>query len=257
MASRSSLPTAILAAGEGSRLRAGSPSQPPKPGILLQNRPIAEWSLRAFRSAGVSNFRIGLGYQADEVGRIYTEIAQKLEVEIELLTVADWEKGNGVTALALAQSYAGEPFLLSMADHLFSPRMIRQIHQHPLASERLALAVDRHRESFVDLDDLTKVQIESGRIVSIGKDLATWNAGDTGLFRMSDALVQGLYEAQEDEEYSLSDGVRRCINRGLVDAVVLGEASMWLDIDTAQDLEVATLQRSELLAEISPRRVAG
>ncbi len=247
-----SLPVAILAAGEGTRLRRED-AKLPKPCMPLLGMTIAQWSLQAFHAAGVREFMVGIGFEANTVGKTYQTVAAELGFEVELLPVTGWEKGNGVTALALARYFSGRSYLLSMADHLFSPRMIRYLCQSSREADKIALAVDTHSESFVDLDDLTKVQISAGHVVAIGKDISPWDAGDSGLFVGADSLARGLEAAQADSEFSLSDGVRRCASSGLVDAVTLPEPAMWIDLDTPEDLRFAAQNRTDLLAEISPQ----
>lgn len=245
------LPVAILAAGEGSRLRTAEVTLP-KPCMPLRGMTIAQWSLRAFCAAGVGEFVVGIGFEADTVGKTYQKVAAELGCEVELLPVTGWEKGNGVTALALVRYFSGRSHLLSMADHLFSPRMIKFLCQSSPGADKIALAVDSHSESFVDLDDLTKVRISDGQVTAIGKDISPWDAGDSGLFVGADSLARSLEAAQADSEFSLSDGVRRCASSGLVDAVTLPEPAMWIDLDTPEDLHFAAQKRTDLLAEISP-----
>ncbi|MEJ2085725.1 MAG: hypothetical protein P8Y44_08595, partial [Acidobacteriota bacterium] len=201
--------------------------------------------------AGAGEFRIGVGYESDRVQETYSRVARDLGCRVDFLPVTDWQYGNGVSALALARSFKGERFLLSMADHIFSPRMIRSLAAHAMSDGAVALAVDSFSESFVDLDDLTKVRIEANRIVAIGKDISPWHAGDTGLFLCEDSLQRGLAAAQAAGEFSLSDGIRRCAEVGAVEAVRVLEPKLWIDIDTPQDLETASAERAEVLQEIA------
>jgi choline kinase len=216
----------------------------------LRGATIAEWNLNAFYAAGAREFRVGLGFRADMVRKNYLDIAERLGCEIEFVTVQDWKKGNGVTALALARSFSERPFLLSMADHLFSPQMIKYLAEFETGSDKITLAVDPFPGSIIDLDDLTKVQTEAGHVVAIGKELPSWDAGDSGLFYCTATLAEGLEAAQAASRFSLSDGVRRCASRGLVLAAVLPRPRMWIDIDTPDDLHLAATEDHELLTEI-------
>lgn len=246
------LPVSILAAGEGTRLR-GVDEKLPKPCMPLRGATIAEWNLNAFYAAGAREFRVGLGFEADMVRNNYLAIAERLGCDIEFVNVQNWEKGNGVTALALARSFSARPFLLSMADHLFSPRMIRYLAGFEKDSDKITLAVDPFPGTIVDLDDLTKVQTEAGHVIAIGKELTSWDAGDSGLFYCTETLAEGLEAAQADSEFSLSGGVRRCASKGLVLAAALPEPRMWIDIDTPDDLHIASTQAHDLLTELSLR----
>lgn len=244
-----SMTVAILAAGEGSRLRGQNPGRP-KPSIEVSGLPIAEWSLRAFVACGMRDFRIGLGYRAPLVRDTYSRIADGLDCAVEFVEVPNWELGNGVTALELARSFGSEPFILSMADHVFSPRLIKRLVASGPSDDQIALAVDPFPESFLDLEDLTKVRLDAGKVVAIGKEITPWQAGDTGLFLCGGVLGAGLEKAQSKDEYSLSAGVQQCAAEGLVRAVEMTEPRLWIDIDTPLDIQAAIADRASLLENI-------
>ena len=248
MESSLSIPVAILAAGEGSRLQ-GSAERVPKPCMPLEGATIAEWSLKAFRLAGIREIRVGVGFMSTDVRRHYQVLANNLQCDIEFVDTDGWEQGNGVTALALARSFEDRPFLLAMADHMFSPQVVHLLLDRPPDMNKIALAVDPFPDTVLDLADLTKVLVKSDHVVAIGKDLRSWNAGDTGLFHCGRVLAESLSEAQEKNQFSLSDGVRRCAERGLVQARQLGEKNLWIDIDTPSDLGAAAKVVQQLLSE--------
>ena len=117
--------------------------------------------------------------------------------------------------------------------------------------------MDPFPETVLDLADLTKVLVESDRVVAIGKDLRTWNAGDTGLFYCGRALMESLLEAQARNQFSLSDGIRRCAQRGLVQARQIEKPNLWIDIDTPADLGAAETRVQGLLAEQAHKSPVG
>ena len=244
-----SMTVAILAAGEGSRLRGHNPAQP-KPSIEVCGLQIAEWSLRAFAGCGMRDFRIGLGFRAPQVRDTYSRIADRLDCCVDFVDVPNWQLGNGVTALELTRSFGSKPFILSMADHVFSPRLINKLVASKPSNDQIALAVDPFPESFVDLDDLTKVRLDEGKVVAIGKEITPWQAGDTGLFVCGGALGIGLEQAQSKEQFSLSAGVQQCAADGLVRAVEMTEPRLWIDIDTPLDIQAAIADRASLLEDI-------
>lgn len=237
------VPVAVLAAGEGSRLADGTVTVP-KPCRPLLGRSLAEWTLRSFSAAGVAEFRIVLGHRGDEVREHFIPVGARLGLDVSFLEVDDWRRGNGVSALRAARSFGERPFLLTMADHLFSVALIREVLDNPPGSEEVLLAVDPSPAPTLDLDDLTKVRLEGDRIVSIGKELESWDAGDTGLFYASRGLAEGLGRAQERGLFSLSDGVGECAAAGRFRAIRLRASGQWLDIDTPADLHAA--ERADL-----------
>ena len=222
----------ILAAGEGSRLRSGR-SSVPKPLARLRGLSIAERSVAQLLTAGVTRFVVVLGCDAALVRREFECVAKRRRCEISFVDAANWEKGNGCSAIAAAPLVGDDPFLLTMVDHLLATEMIRDVMAEPPAKDEVALAVDHDAENVFDLADLTKVEVCEERVAAIGKDLGTWNAGDTGLFYCSSRLFEGLARAHEQGKFSLTDGIRECAVQGDVRAIdVTGK--LWLDIDTPE-----------------------
>ncbi len=222
----------ILAAGEGRRLRSGRSSLP-KPLVRLRGLSIAERSVAQLLAAGVERFAVVLGCDATLVQHEFERVARRRRCHISFVEAANWRKGNGCSALAAAPLVGNSAFLLTMVDHLLTPEMIRKVLADPPAQDEVALAVDHDTENVFDFPDLTKVEVTEGRIAAIGKELTTWNAGDTGLFYCSTLLFDGLAKAHTHGKFSLTDGIKECAAQGGVRAIdVTGEA--WLDVDTPE-----------------------
>ena len=227
----------ILAAGEGKRLRSAC-SFVPKPLVRLRGLSIAERSIAQLLTAGVERFVVVLGCDAALVQHEFERVARRRRCHISFVVAENWGKGNGCSAVAAASLVGESPFLLTMVDHLLPPEMIRKMLADPPAQDEVVLAVDHDTENVFDLPDLTKVEVSGGRIAAIGKDLASWNAGDTGLFYCSSRLFKGLARAHKQSEFSLTDGIRECLAQGWVRAIdVTGER--WLDVDSPEALQEA------------------
>jgi len=221
----------ILAAGNGTRLK--GKHKVPKPLVKVCGLSLAERTVAQLRDAGVRRFVVVLGNQAETVRAHFEKVLRRRDCEGVFVLAPDWEKGNGCSAAAAAPYVKGRPFVLTMVDHLLSPGMIKELLSNPPASGRIMLAVDRSPAHQPDEDDLTKVSISRGRVVDIGKDLESWDAGDTGLFYCTDVLFEGLEAARSRGRYSLTDGVRWCARLGAVRAVdVTGQP--WIDVDTPE-----------------------
>ena len=248
LSGKSNTPVAvILAAGEGSRLRSEH-SSVPKPLVRLRGLSIAERSIAQLLAAGIEQFVIVLGYNAMIVRREFERIAKQRHCNISFVKAANWKKGNGCSAIAAAPLIGNRPFLLTMVDHLLAPEMIRDVLAEPLAQNEIALAVDHDTKNVFSLFDLTKVNVFKGRIAAIGKDLTTWNAGDTGLFYCTLKLFEGLSTAHKQGNFSLTDGIKECIAQGKVRAIdVTGK--LWLDVDTPEALKEATCQIDAVTAK--------
>ncbi len=236
----------ILAAGKGTRLRSAR-SSVPKPLIHLRGLSIAERSIAQLLTAGVERFVVVLGHDAELVRQEFERVAKRRRCHITFVEAENWERGNGCSTVAAAPWVDDSPFLLTMVDHLLPPEMIREVLANPPAPDEIALAVDRDTENVFDLPDLTKVDVSEGCITAIGKDLATWNAGDTGLFYCSSRLFEGLARAHEQGKFSLTDGVRECVARGGVRVIDVTGAG-WLDVDTPEAFQEA-VQRTDASME--------
>ena len=237
----------ILAAGEGSRLRNGR-SSVPKPLVRLRGLSIAERSVAQLLTAGVERFVVVLGCDASIVRSEFERVARRRRCDISFVEAADWKKGNGCSAIAAAPLIGDNPFLLTMVDHLLAPDMIRDVLAEPLAHDGVALAVDHDAENVFDLPDLTKVEVSGGQIAAIGKDLASWNAGDTGLFYCSPRLFDGLARAHKRSMFSLTDGIDECAAEGGVRAIDVTGRS-WLDVDTPEAFQEATRRIDAAMAK--------
>lgn len=126
-----------------------------------------------------------------------------------------------------------------MADHLYSPKLLRMLLAADVPENCCALAVDRDIERCFDLDDATKVQCRGGRIQQIGKELEVYDALDTGVFRVGpDLLCELALVESRLGDCSLSEGVQAMARKGRFLAVDVGEIR-WIDVDTPLALERA------------------
>jgi len=214
----------IIAAGHGSRLREISPSKPltPVAGVALIER-----VLRAAAAGGATRFTVVTGHEA---ARVEAFLATLTGLAIETVQVADWDLPNGHSVLAGAARIEGD-YLLTMADHLFDPAIVRALIAAPPAA--LTLAVDR---------DLAHPLLDTdGAIVRIGKALKRFDAVDTGLFRATPALAEAIGAGGG----SLSEGVQRLADQGKARTLDV-TGLRWLDVDDP----IALAKAEEMLAGI-------
>ncbi|MBW2552040.1 MAG: NTP transferase domain-containing protein, partial [Deltaproteobacteria bacterium] len=228
----------ILAAGEGSRLRSAR-SVVPTPLVRLRGLSIAERSIAQLLTAGVERFVVVLGCDAAPVQHEFERVAKRRRCHISFVEAENWEKGNGFSTIAAAPLVGDSPFLLTTVDRLLPQEMIRNVLADPPAQDEVALAVDHDIENVFDLPELAKVEVSGGRVAAFGKDLTTWNAGDTGLYYSSSGLFEGLARAHKQGKFSLTDGIQACAAQGGVRAIdVTGE--LWLAVDTPEAFQEAT-----------------
>ena len=223
----------ILAAGLGSRLR--QQTKTPKPLTRVLGLTLAERVVCILLAVGVQRFLVTLGHEAETVRAHFLDIARRRGVIIDFIEAEDWEQGNGASALA-AKGRTGEvPFFLVMIDHHFDPKIARALADDPPAPREMCLAVDRDKDAIFDLDDVTRVKIDKGRIKEIDKTLDDWDAGDTGVMLCTSALFEGLERAAARNRHGLSDGLRELAGEGRARTVDV-TGLPWLDVDTPEAL---------------------
>jgi histidinol-phosphate aminotransferase len=192
---------------------------------------------------GLQEVVIITGFQGERVRRAISA-EPSLGMRLTYVSNEQFHKKNGVSLLA-ASDYIDSECILTMADHLYSPELVRKLMAADVPEGSCALAVDRDIQRCFDLDDATKVQSRAGRIQQIGKDLELFDALDTGVFRIGPDLLceLALVEARVGD-CSLSDGVQALARKGRFLAVDVGDVR-WIDVDTP-----LALQRAEAMVRV-------
>ncbi len=226
----------IIAAGRGSRFD-GAGQKSHKTLIPVCGVPLIQRIVSA--CGAIEEFVIVTGYRAPELEAALTHLLAG-RARVRFVRNGQWERANGVSVLAAREALVGEQsFLLSMSDHLFEPKLAETILAAGASPEGCALAVDRDIAGVRDLEDATRVRLDSeSRITGIGKLLENFDAVDTGVFLCTSALFEALETAQARGGDSLSDGVRVLCESGRMRAVEV-TGCLWQDVDNPADLAEA------------------
>ena len=225
----------IIAAGKGSRLQSIADL---KPLIPLKNIPLIESVVDSAMEAGADDFYVVVGYKGADVRAHLEKVGRSKNVSITVIENKDWERANGISVLK-AQPYLNEPFLLMMADHIFDPEIARLLISQSENNEGLLLAVDENLgNSFVDMDDVTRVLTQDNRIKNIGKGIETYNCFDTGIFLCEPVLFEAIKDSSKKGDESLSGGVRNLARQGKAKTVPIN-GSFWCDIDDPTNFKQA------------------
>lgn len=232
----------LLAAGEGSRLRAAAPY---KPLCQVAGRTLIDHALTGLAEAGITRAVVVLGYGGDAVA---AHLAAHLQPLTLTITRSDHRRPNGVSALAGSAEVAGDA-LLAMCDHLVDPALYARLSEAG-AGDGLRLGVDRRlRHPWVDPLDVTCVATEGDRITAIGKGNVPHDCYDTGVFAVGPALFAALATLADP---SLTDGVRALAIEGRAQAIDCSDLD-WIDVDDA-----AALAKAEAwLSPPAPMRASG
>jgi choline kinase len=206
---------------------------------------LLERTVGCCRAAGVERILVVTGFRAELVA---AEVARIDRGDLEVVHNPDWRRANGLSLYACREEL-DEAFLLMMSDHLFDPTILADLAQAPAPDGSVILAVDGKIDSVFDLDDATKVRVEDGRIVAIGKELTDYNFIDCGLFRCTPAIFDALGQARAERggDSSLSQGMQILGQLGRFLPFDIG-GRWWQDVDTPEMLEHA----SKLLDRVGP-----
>ena len=229
----------ILAAGLGSRLAGATGFDGPKPLIPVGGTPLIVRAVAGLERAGCDWVVIVLGFQGEHIERV---VKQHYQGPAELIFAHNprYELANGMSVLAARDWVEGE-FVLTMADHIFDPTVLELVRDVRPPPNGAALLVDYKLDTIFDMDDATKVLVKDGRITRIGKELASFNAVDTGLFVCTGALFGALEKVYAQHgDVSLSDGVQALCAADEMTGIDIGEGA-WQDVDDPEMLERAEM----------------
>lgn len=218
----------ILAAGKGERLVNGKPH--PKPLEKVNGVPLIVRVLRSLEQAGVKDVAIVVGYLGDVLKAGLA--GYRFDLQLHFYDNDEYDKPNGTSLLKAADFVQGPTYLL-MSDHLWSQDLIHAVRRYPLAVDEAVLGIDFNIASCFDLDDATKVSVRGDRVKAIHKELPSYEALDTGVFRITPAVIEALRCADGPDGCSLSDGIATLAKDGRM-RVVDVEQAVWVDVDTPQ-----------------------
>jgi CDP-L-myo-inositol myo-inositolphosphotransferase len=241
----------IIAAGKGERISGKGPS---KPLVHLLGVPLIERTIRTAAGAGFDDFCVVTGHNGHMLTRFLDDLGCRMDVRITTLENERWEEGNGTSVLRAEEAIDGR-FVLLMSDHVFDGEILKRLRDQPLNDGEVRLAIDYGLDAndAVDVADVTKVLVNDGGIDNIGKDLAHYNAYDTGIFLCSPSLFSAVRESLQRGDPSLSGAVRILAEDGLVRPFNT-EGRFWIDIDDTVSLAKG---RSILLSNLASKSADG
>ncbi len=226
----------IIAAGEGSRLKNYTQDRP-KSMVEVGGKTLLEHIILRLKKAGLGEIVLVIGYQGEKLQNYFGD-GSKFGVKIEYVQNHQWKRGNGLS-VACGKKSIQENFFLLMSDHLFDHSIVEEMKKFSLPEGAVALGVDFSRGSpFIDLEDVTKVHTVEGKIISIGKEIPTYNAFDTGIFHCSPEFFTALEQSVANGDESISGGMRILAQQGK--ALVFDiKGKPWIDVDTEYFLKKA------------------
>jgi len=218
----------ILAAGYGSRLERVSKGRP-KCLVPVGGRSLIEHQIEALNDAGIGRVLVVVGYKAEEVRR---EIGDR----VEYIENTRYDETNSLYSLWLARDWIEGPFVLMNCDLLFHPQILDRL----LAQGGNGIAFD---SSSTGGREQTKVAVQEGRLVDLGKDLPPEaSRGESIGLTCYDA--QGVHILMARADALIDSGAENCWSieaiRGICSTVKVKAYNVagmpWVEVDFPNDL---------------------
>ncbi len=218
----------ILAAGFGTRLR--EYASLPKPVVRVFGLPLIAYPMASLMASGVETFYVVVNRLNAEY---VEEVVSRAGVEAELVVNPRPELGNGYSLLVGMEHVKGERFYVSMSDHIYTPEMPQSISG--LWDADVAVCVDS-RPVFVDEGEATRVLVDKGAVLDIGKGLSEYTHVDTGVMAMRADMHKAYAEYITEGVNELSHLVRNAVLDGFRVVAVDVSGIPWVDMDSLEDL---------------------
>jgi dTDP-glucose pyrophosphorylase len=225
----------LLAAGRGTRMRELT-ADLPKPMIEVRGKPVLQHVVEGLREAGVRNFLIIVGYQADAVRNFFGDGSRyKIDIQYTTQVVQD---GTG-RVVDLARNFIGDsPFILSYGDILVDPVNYKWLLDLPDDVEAI-ISVKRGEDvskgGAVFLNDKMEL-LDICEKSKPGEATTPWYNAGIYAFRPSIFEFTAKLKPSPRGEYELTDAIRDLAHSGkkLKALELTGE---WADVRDPEILE--------------------
>jgi len=221
----------VLAAGDGGRLR---PLTEFTPKVLLEagGHPLIHYPIEALRLAGVTDIAVVVGYLGERV----RSAVQAIHPQLTIIENEQYEEGLALSVFAARFFVRDDPFVLCMGDHPISSDIPRRVLSN--GHTESTLCVDWGAKLSCQVNDGTRVLVDpNGYISAIGKSLESWNAMDTGVFRMTGDVFSAIDHlvGRQGPAVGVSDVVRYLGRNGQPFDTCDVSGAFWGDVDTVED----------------------
>jgi UDP-N-acetylglucosamine diphosphorylase/glucosamine-1-phosphate N-acetyltransferase len=216
------LKAVILAAGEGTRLRPFTVSEP-KPMIPIANRPILEYAVEALAANSVRDITMVVGYKKERI-MSHFEDGRRWGVELHYVEQSRRVARAGTAyALSMAKDKVKGDFLVLPGDNIISPKLIGELLDQK-GKYRLVITESENPSKYgvVEL---------SGKAVRNIVEKPEQHISDlisTGIYKFSSDVFQIIDEVMEAGRYDLTSVIQHMIPKTKVTAVKTSR--VWIDV---------------------------
>jgi choline kinase len=155
----------ILSAGQGKRLLPLTASSP-KCILPINGQSLLEWQLDELAKCGIEQVTVVVGYEAQQVRQLLLQ--RNGQQQVRTLYNPAYAVTDNLVSCWTARGEMEDDFVLLNGDTLFEAPIMRRLLDSPA---RPVTLVTDHKPNY-DADDM-KVSLDGGRLVNIGKDLAS------------------------------------------------------------------------------------
>ncbi len=217
-----SMKAVILAAGEGTRLRPFTNSEP-KPMIPIANRPILEYAIDALSKNGVSDITVVVGYKKE---RIMTHFGDGSDWKVNIRYIDQKKRvaqAGTAYALSMAKSEIAGDFLMLSGDNIISPTLIGEL----LASK------GKYRMVVTESETPSKygvVELSGDTVKNIIEKPETHisNLINTGIYKLDDDIFGYIDRAMKSGNYGFTSVIQSLLPTNRVTAVKTSK--VWNDV---------------------------
>jgi UDP-N-acetylglucosamine diphosphorylase/glucosamine-1-phosphate N-acetyltransferase len=235
----------ILAAGEGTRLRPFTTSEP-KVMIPIANRPIIQYVVEALVKNGVREMAMVVGYKKERIMSYFGDgkaFGAKIDYIVQNKVVG--QVGTGF-ALSKARGYVNDEFLVLAGDNVIEPSTLTDIVGKAKGGAIVVTESQTPSKYGVILlsgDNISQITEKPTERFS--------NIISTGIYRLDEDIFEAIDEATKDGDHRLTSAIQRMIPRHRFEAIFT--SGTWRDVVYPWDLPSAN---AEALAKV-PQHTAG
>jgi choline kinase len=240
----------LIAAGLGTRLGQHTTGTP-KCLLPVGSKTMLEHQVAAFRACGIDEIVVINGFQAERFPS---------DLGVTYVTNTRYRQNNILNSLMWAEEFMDGGFVASYSDLVYEAEMVRNLLG---ASGEIVISVDdTWKQRYAHLafhppEAVEKVAYDQDlRLSEIGKGISNDAPGEfIGLLRCASAAVAGFREAfarakaehwgkpfvraADFEKAYLTDFLQYLIDAGTPVHATIASGITWVEVDTAEDLELA------------------
>jgi len=212
----------ILAAGEGTRLRPFTNSEP-KPMIPIANRPILEYAIDALAKNGISDITMIVGYKKERI-MSHFEDGSDWKVEIRYIDQKKRVAQAGTAyALSMAKSCVKGDFLVLPGDNIISPSLIGDLLEKK----------GKYRMVVTESETPSKygvVELSGDTVKNIVEkpEHHLSNLISTGIYKFNDEIFAEIDRVMKSGSYGLTSVLQKILPTTKVTAVKTSK--VWSDV---------------------------